>query len=183
MSGGADDPVGCFRSVPWRIYLDTGTLQTIFDYGGPIWENEPIELTGRERSVAGLADHIEALRKIMAVNERSQFEFVVTAASLREVDARQDPRYAQWVRDVLDVWLVQSDGHQPESLGAGRPGSVSAKDWLLLSDAVDYRCDAFLTMERRLATQAPVIERKLGIRLMNPTSLWDLLAPWASLYF
>lgn len=47
---------------------------------------------------------------IFKVNERAMFEFVVTEASLREVEARNKPRFTQWVYDVLDTWLIQSEG-------------------------------------------------------------------------
>jgi len=77
---------------------------------------------------------------------------------------------------------VQSEGEEPASSGAEQPGSVSSKDWRLLLDALGYRCDTFLTMERRLFSQAPVIERKTGIRVLRPTTYRDLLAPWAALY-
>lgn len=49
------------------------------------------------------------LRMIFMVNERAMFEFVVTEASLREVVNRTRPGYTQWVYDVLDTWLIQSE--------------------------------------------------------------------------
>ena len=59
---------------------------------------------------------------------------------------------------------------------------ISVKDRRLLQEALDWRCDAFMTMERRLPTQAAFIERETGLRVMHPTSYWDLLAPMAALY-
>lgn len=46
------------------------------------------------------------------------FEFVVTAASLREVHARNRPQFTQWVYDVLNTWLIQSEGQDPPTPGA-----------------------------------------------------------------
>lgn len=66
--------------------------------------------------------------------------------------------------------------------GHERPASVSKKDWRLLRDALALDCDGFLTMERRLPTQAPVIARTTGLRVLRPTTYWSLLAPWARLY-
>jgi hypothetical protein len=180
----SDDPLQAWESLPKRIYLDTGTLQALFDYGDVIWESEAFVRTARAAKVAGLSEEVEALRRIFTVNERAQFEFVVTQASLREVISRGRPGYTQWVHDVLDTWRVQSDDAQPPTAAAAqkRLGSVSENDWQLLDAAMALECDAFLTMERRLATQADVIERRTGIRVMRPTGYWDLLGPWATLF-
>ena len=43
-------------------------------------------------------------------------------------------------------------------------------------------CDAFLTMERRLPTQAPFIERATGLRVVRSTIYWSLFVLWAALY-
>ena len=42
-----DDPVGAWLSLPRRIYLDTSTLQKLYDFGGEIFEGEPFEPVGR----------------------------------------------------------------------------------------------------------------------------------------
>jgi hypothetical protein len=49
-----DDPVRAWASLPRRIYLDTSTLQKLFDFGGLIWEGEPFEPTERATRVRGL---------------------------------------------------------------------------------------------------------------------------------
>jgi hypothetical protein len=181
-AGAVDDPLERWEALPRRLYLDTGTLQTLFDYGDRVFENEPFVALVRDRGVPNLTEEVEALRLIVAVNERAAFEFVVTDASLGEVDARGERIYATWVRDVRDAWLVQSKGEERVELDVQRPGSVSVKDWRLLRDALAQRCDAFLTMERRLFTQAPVIERNTGLQVLRPTTYRALLAPWVALF-
>jgi hypothetical protein len=182
-----DDPVSAWLSLPRRIYLDTSTLQKVFDYGGVIFEGEPFEPVGRAARVKGLSDELDALRMIFLVNERAMFGFVVTEASLREVEGRDEPRYTQWVYDVLDTWLIQSASEEPPMPGTTfedrRFGMISVKDRRLLQDALDWRCDAFLTMERRLPTAAAFIEHETGLRVMRPTTYWGLLDPWANLYY
>jgi hypothetical protein len=57
-----DDPVvKAWLSLPRRIYLDTSTLQNLYDFGGVIFENEPFEPVGRATRVQGLADEIDVL--------------------------------------------------------------------------------------------------------------------------
>jgi hypothetical protein len=62
-------------------------------------------------------------------------------------------------------------------------GYLSAKDKLLLRHAVLLRCEAFLTVERRLPRNAAHIERELGVRVLTPVTHWDLLRPWAALWY
>jgi hypothetical protein len=182
-----DDPVRAWLSLPRRIYLDTSTLQNLYDFGGEIFEGEPFEPGDRAARVQGLADEIGALRMIFMVNQRAMFEFVVTEASLREVINRTRPGYAQWVCDVLDTWLIQSEGEERPTPGQTfedrRFGMISVKDRRLLQEALDWRCDAFMTMERRLPTAAVFIERQTGLRVMRPTTYWDLLSRFAGLYY
>ena len=179
--------VGAWLSLPRRIYLDTSTLQNLYDFGGEIVEGEPFEPVGRAARVQGLADEIEALQMIFMVNERAMFEFVVTEASLREVVNRTRPGYTQWVYDVLDTWLIQFEGEEPPTPGRTfedrRFGMISAKDRRLLQEALDWRCDAFMTMERRLPTAAAFIERETGLRVIRPTTYWNLLSRFARLYY
>jgi hypothetical protein len=124
---------------------------------------------------------------IFMVNERAMFEFVITEASLREVANRIHPGYTQWVHDVLDTWLVQSEGEEPPTPGRTfedrRFGMISVKDRRLLQEALDWRCDAFMTMERSLPTAAGFIERETGLRVMRPKTYWDLLSRFARLYY
>ena len=175
-----------WQALPRRVYLDTSTLQTLYDFSGEVFEGKPFAPSGRAGRVVGFGADLESLRRIFHVNERAQFEFVVTQASLREVDGRGRPGYSQWVRDVLDTWLIQSEADDPpdqvDVLDQPKFGHLSQKDLALLRDALGYRCDGFLTMERKLYTAAPFIQRATGLRLLRPPSYWDLIQPWAALY-
>lgn len=61
-------------------------------------------------------------------------------------------------------------------------GYLSAKDHLLIADAVSLGCEAFLTMESRLPKNAAHIERELEIKVVTPVQHWELLRPWSKLY-
>jgi hypothetical protein len=177
--------------APSRIYLDTSVLQTVYDCGEVIWEGERFQPTGRAARVEGLHEEINALRMIFLVNQRAGFEFVVTEASLREVQGRNRPGYTQWVLDVQDTWLIQFLEHREPTnaervcalVNNPRFGNISVKDRMLLQDAVDTGCDAFLTMEVKLPRNDKFIERETGLRIMRPTTYWSLLDRWANLYY
>jgi hypothetical protein len=109
-----------------------------------------------------LSDELDALRNIFLVNERAHFEFAVTEASLRQIAARNERGYTQWVDDVLDSWLVSSEGEKSaptSTFDDPRFGNISVKDRRLLQEALHVGCDAFMTMERRLPTAVLCVPR------------------------
>lgn len=183
------------REVPWRVFLDSSTLQTLQDYREFIYDGGEIEPNDRIWSIPDGYRNIYALRQIMFVGNRALFEFVLSENSLQEVIDRGRDDYLQWALEMLDYW----EGHLAAYGEVGSPflgrGEVlvektesnnfdylSQKDAKLIKDALLLECDAFLTMERRLPKNAPHIERKLGIKVLQPIIYWDLLKPWATLF-
>ena len=180
-----------FEELPRRVFLDSSTLQTIRDYGGYVWENEALPPSDRIFRVPNGIGNLEALRKIFFINERAGFEFALSENSLAEAAAKGDQGHMQWAYDVLDHWLVcmeESGGPSEESLLRAEHlnskvfGYLGAGDRALIGDAVAFRCDAFLTMERRLPKNALHIQRELGLRILTPVQHWDLLRPYAHLW-
>jgi hypothetical protein len=182
-----EDVVSAWISLPRRIYLDASTLQTVYDYGEVIWEAEPFEPIGRAAKVQGLAEEVDALRMIFLVNQRAMFEFVVTEASLREVEMRGRPTGSSRCRARRRPIACSSAGQEPQVPGVTfddrRFGNISRKDRRLYQDALDVGCGAFMTMERRLPSAAKFIQRTTRLRVMRPTTYWHLLDPWAALYY
>ena len=103
---------------------------------------------------------------------------------------KHDRQHLQWLFDIADhsEICLAGDGATIESeVLAGRLdghqfGYLSVKDKNLLRDAVVLRCDAFLTVERKLPKNADHIESELGIRVMTPVAHMGLLRPWAALW-
>jgi hypothetical protein len=132
---------------------------------------------------------VKALRNIFVVNERAQFEWIVSHASMRELYHKGEPDDRVWLRDMAHYSqiCVESDGPtaETEALGAQlhepKFGYLSRKDRLLVRDAVILRCEAFLTVEGRLPRKASHVERELGIRILTPIVHWKMLRPWATL--
>lgn len=179
-----------FESLPGRIFLDSCTAQTLRDYGNYIYDAEPIPVSDRiYRMPDGIAN-IDALRDIFLVNERAQFEWIVSRGSMREADDKGDPGHMQWLRDIADhsETCLEGDGPTAESealskrLDERKFGYLSEKDRLLLRHAIILRCEAFLTVERRLPRNAAHIEREVGIRILTPIMHWKMLRHWAALW-
>jgi hypothetical protein len=179
-----------FESLPRRIFLDSCTAQTLRDYDGYIYEGEPIPASERIHSVRDGIANVEALREIFLVNERAQFEWIVSRGSLLEAHDKRDPGHMQWLWDIEDHSEVclESNGptNESEALAArmdeAKFGYLGEKDRLLLRDAITLRCEAFLTVERRLPKNTAHIERVLGIRILTPITHWEMLRPWAALW-
>ena len=179
-----------FADLPQRLFLDSSTLQTMHDYGGYLYENEPISRTDQiHRDKSGI-EKLEGLRLVMQVAERAPFQFALSDNSFREVQSSGRDSYLQWAYDVLDHWhacLEDSGEPNPDTsllfkLESSAFGYLGVGDRSLLKDAIALDCDAFLTMENKLPKNAGHIQRELGLRVLTPASLWRLLAPWAALF-
>lgn len=179
-----------FEDIPHRIFLDSSTLQTLQNYGGFLYENEPLlTIDSSHRDPRGVAK-LECLRCIMQVAERAPFEFVLSRNSLVEVAARGDSRYLQWAYDVLDHWLAcVAESGEPcaiqqvlRAIDSDSYNYLGTGDRTLLKDALALECDVFLTMESKLPKNTAHIERHLGIRVLSPIEMWDILQPWAALF-
>jgi hypothetical protein len=179
-----------FEDIPRRIFLDSSTLQTLQDYGGFLYENEPLVVTDPiHRDPKGVAK-LGALRQIMQIAERAPFEFALSDNSFAEVHAKGDLRYLQWAYDVLDHWLacLEESGEprtNPAMLAAINTSAynyLGEGDRALLRDAMTLECDAFLTMESKLPKNAAHIQRTLGLRVLFPIELWECLQPWSALF-
>ena len=171
-------------------FSDSCTAQTLRQYGGYIYEGEPIPNSDRIHRVPEGIANVEALRNIFLVNERAQFEWIVSHASMREAYDKGEPGDRLWLRDIAHYSEVclESDGPTAESEALGarldepKFGYLSRKDRLLVRDAVILRCEAFLTVEGRLPRKASHVERELGIRILTPIVHWKMLRPWAALW-
>lgn len=179
-----------FSELPQRVFLDTSTLQTLQDYGAFLYENEPLGSTERIFRDAAGTQKLEDLRSIMQIAERAPFQFALSANSFKEVRGAGDESYLRCAYDVMDHWVVcqeesapmRSDPIRLARLDENSFGYLGAGDRALLKDAIRFECDTFLTMENKLPKNGRHLMRELGIRVVSPTGMWQLLAPWAALF-
>jgi hypothetical protein len=137
--------ISSFYELPRRIFLDSSVLQTLQDYGAFLWDGEALSETARVRRDPYGLDKLEALRAIMFVNQRANFEFALSEHSFVEVLDKGDPLYLGWAHDVLDHWqtcidesggLVPADETLLAKLDSGSFGYLGTKDRLLIKDAI-----------------------------------------------
>ncbi len=179
-----------FEDIPHRIFLDSSTLQTLQSYGGFLYENEELDAADRiHRDPVGIRK-LTALRCIMQVAQRAPFQFALSDSSFLEVTRRGDAHYLQWAYDVLDHWRTcleevpspAADLKIAAMIDKGSYNYLGTGDRALLKDALLLGCDSFLTMENKLPKNANHIRSTLGIRVLSPFDMWELLRPWAGLF-
>jgi hypothetical protein len=182
--------------IPGRVFLDTSVLQTLHTYGSFIYDSDDIAPNDRIWTMPDGFANLEALRDAVRVWGRGmQFHLALSRASMQEVADRRHLGFLQWADEMMaygEDWLLSATTDEPipspeavrlaSKLDGPSFGYLGSKDRRLLKDAVLLGCDVFLTMERRLPTQAAHMERHLRISVVQPLEYWRLLAPWAALF-
>lgn len=181
---------GSFEALPRRIFIDSCTVQTLRKYGEFIYNGGSIGPSDVIRRIPDGLENVEALRAVCLVTSRAMFQWMVSDASRQEAGAKHDVGHLQWLFEIDDYsrnFLETGPSLESRALAArldeGKFGYLGAGDRNLLQDAVFLRCDSFLTMERKLPKSAAHIERELGIRVLTPISYWEMLRPWAALWW
>jgi hypothetical protein len=178
---------------PRRLFLDSGVVQLYFDYSGAIFDGCTVGADARIRRMPEGLAHLEGLRLLAIVNQRGAFHVAVSESSFVEAEARLNPHHTAWLNDLAVYWQETLAAHEQDPFsgsGAGVAeklagksfGYLGAGDRALLREACLLECDAFLTVDSRLARNALHLERELGIKMMTPAQLERRLAPWAALF-
>lgn len=182
---------GDFFSIPSRIFLDSCVVQTIGSYGAFLGDNQALDGKDRVYRVSQGYENLLALRNILRLAERGSFQFIVGTSSRKEAADRKRQSYMRWFEDVFaySAAFKEASGgvalaRYRTSLRLDQPmfGYLSAKDRVVLKDAVALGCSGFLTMEQRLPRNGPHLVRELGLQILTPTTYWEMLAPWGALF-
>ena len=184
-------PNSAFEALPWRIFIDSCTVQTMRRYGEFIYDGGSISDSNKIHQIPNGFENVVALRDICQVTSRALFQWIVSDASRQEARAKGDPDHLQWLYEVAHYAraFLDETGPTPDSealaarLDEPRFGYLGQGDRILLQDAIFLQCDSFLTMERKRPKNAAHIECELGIRVLTPISYWERLRPWAGLWW
>lgn len=168
-------------SVSVRLFLDSNTLQAVQEQGEAIYDGGEFNPSGRSGTTP---EDVAALRDLVLVAGRAGWELALSANSLSEVEASGDRRYIAWAFEMLDYWQGCLNAADSPFAGWGvewarrldepRFDYLSAKDRLLVRDALTLECDTFLTIEKRLARNGPHLQRELALRVIRPPELAEL---------
>lgn len=91
-----------FENLPKRIFLDSSVLQTLEDYGEYIYDVG--ELDNKILRIPNGSWNLNALRNIMVIAQRANFEFALSENSINQVVEKMDLEYTRWAYEMLDYW-------------------------------------------------------------------------------
>jgi hypothetical protein len=182
---------GSFEALPRRVFIDSCTVQTLRKYGQFIYDGGSIRSSDVIHRIPEGLDNLEALRAICQVTSRALFQWIVSDASRHEAAVKGDAGHLQQLFEIDNYAraFLGETGPSPESealavrLDETKFGYLGVGDRILLQDAIFLQCDSFLTMERKLPKNAAHIERELGIRVLTLIRYWEMLQPWAALWW
>jgi len=198
-------PLDSFLSIPGRLLIDTCVLNLLQDEGAYIFEGE----LPPDQTDADVAPDLQALRWIFQVNQRASFQFFVSPITFAELANETDmllgQRRISWALDVLDVWLTMLDetGDRISAGGAVRHRFKLAPelqefetrlmqiadfrrdplDRLLMLQCKMGNCDAFLTVDRGTILRHRESLATEGISILTPSEFWEILRPYAALWY
>ncbi|WP_413207596.1 hypothetical protein [Rhodospirillum sp. A1_3_36] len=179
--------------TPRRIYLDTGAFQAIQECGGFVFgeDDMPEAEDFNSRSCPQILrrpdgqEILEYLRYIFMFDQRAMFDWIVSPASLAEIDAARCEARSRYARDVMDHSSICVADNPPSLTAAEmaklmadpRFAGISTADRKLLVEAVALECDVFLTIEKKLPKSAGAVLKRIPLLILTPSELWAMLEP------
>lgn len=184
---------GPFPAPPRRIFLDTNVVNFILDHGEAIFESQEID----ERLSEGERLNVIALHNFFLAGQRVQWQIAISPKTYEEVMAtpgsgrRHD--LLRWFNELWVYWRdICSDEenfeHDPEEAipaGFDLASALSCfpdeSDRELIVDAIEYKCDIFLTRDGRTILRHRHKAVGLPLEIMSPAELGERLRPWLRL--
>jgi hypothetical protein len=178
---------------PRRIFLDTNVVNFTLDHGEAIFEGQEID----ERLSEGERENVIALYIFFQAGQRIQWQIAISEKTYNEVMAtpcsgrRRELLY--WFNELWVYWRDICDdednfSNDPEDaipagfdLDAALSCFPDASDRELIADAIEFKCDVFLTRDGRTILRRRHKTASLPLEVMSPAELGARLRPWLRL--
>lgn len=175
-----------FEAIPRKVFLDTNVVnlmikhrETVFEQG---WVPDGVPMA--------MAHDIEALMHLMAIGFRANWNLVVSAKSIEEIEQTTDPCVRH---DLLDYAWEVAEVHGDDSIFADKLGANFAQsdmmaalpdvdDRILIGNAIGLGCDVFCTRDVRTIVRRRHAISSLPIRVLTPVEWWRQVKPWGGLW-
>lgn len=184
------------KDIPGRIFLDTSSVNFIFDHAEEIFENEEPLAAIRKRD----RDDVTSFRELFRTGERAFWQLAVSPLVLDEIQKipqrnRRDS-VEHWFWQLWEYWttIVDEQNLRLPILGGGSQTTLNEpypelfellpdrNDRILIAHAIAYRCDCFCTRDYRTILKKRHELVSLRIRILSPTDLWAAIKPFATLW-
>jgi hypothetical protein len=173
--------------LPARTFLDSSIVELFAFHGAWIVEGDRATISQARFAHHEIAD-LNALRAIFAVNERANFQFITAEASTASLPKNAPDVFWATQLSVISDELLAVDGPTAESRQRSQlvdgilSSRLASQHRVGLRYALLTRCDAYMTTDRALITQAAGLSSAAQLRLHTPATYWDQLEPWANLW-
>lgn len=186
-----------FKDIPGRIFLDTCSVNFIFDHAEEIFEGvEPLAaMSKRDR------DDIMSFRGLFQTGSRASWQLAVSPLVYEEVqkipqDCRRDS-VERWFVQLCEYWMTIVDEQRLRLPNFGDKNQTmlcepypqilnilpDRNDRILIAHALAYKCDCFCTRDYRTILRKKNELLPLRIRIMSPTDLWNTIEPYAAIWY
>lgn len=190
-----------------KLFLDTNILNRVVDFGEYIFDGclEGQTFDTYNRMSEQDREDVDAICNIFETLRFGLWPAIVSAISLREIANTRDEfrrkalmRYAEELKDYLDAELGEEvEGARGEWLTSHADNRLfhalarvkDAADRELLLEAIERRCDVFLTVDRRSLWNCRDAIGLEQIRILRPVEVWQAMLrelrdprPWRHLH-
>ena len=186
---------------PKLIFFDTNIVQNLHSFGELIYDHFLSEQNERRIATRGkrFSDDMLALEDFMALGQRAGWPIAVSTNTLDELEASNRPALISRASELAQYFYfnfaeieIEEDGNSYSEINhftfiqRCRLSEIlkdlpEEPDRQLVIDAVEHRCDVFLTMDYRTIWRHRACVEQLGISVMRPVELLDFIRPWAGL--
>ena len=190
---------------PRLIFLDTNIVQNLESFGEFIYDSylSP-ELDEKLRRLGSrTAEDTLALAELMDLGRRAGLPIVISSRTREELAATPQPHrrfelmrwgaeLARYSSELLEAIAETSEAPRPVDTGGPTPRQrrwmadlmaalPQEGDRQLVIDALELRCEVFLTMDYKTIWSVRDDIERFGIRILRPVELLDEIRPWAGL--